>query len=117
MSRREPKLRPAEREAYCRSCDEVISKGTNMISWYSWRNQGMNIHLCLDCVRELKLLLPEGRDQDVQDILETLLKRHFMDTELEWIWIDGDTLKDVDEDLYERIRSKFPEIIDSKRED
>lgn len=117
MNRREPKLRPAERDAYCRSCDEVMSKGTNMISWYSWRNRGMNIHLCLDCVRELKLLLPEGRDQDVQDMLEELLREHFYGEGLEWSYIEGGTLKDQDEDLYERIRSKFPEIIDSKRED
>lgn len=42
-------LRLAERDAFCRACDIKITKGTYMISFYSWRNRGQNIHLCLNC--------------------------------------------------------------------
>ena len=41
--------RQAERDAFCRSCDRVIKKGEDMVSMYSCRNRGQNIHLCLDC--------------------------------------------------------------------
>ena len=42
-------LRPADRDAFCRACDIKITRGTYMISFYSWRNRGQNIHLCLNC--------------------------------------------------------------------
>lgn len=42
-------LRPADRDAFCRACDTKITRGTYMISFYSWRNRGQHIHLCLDC--------------------------------------------------------------------
>lgn len=48
-----PELRPATRPAYCRACDENILKGTDMVSWYSYRNRGMYIHLCLACAMKL----------------------------------------------------------------
>ena len=44
-----PERREAERVAYCRACDKAISKGEEMISFYSWRNRGQNIHICLAC--------------------------------------------------------------------
>jgi hypothetical protein len=42
-------LRPAERSAFCRGCDIKIERGEYMISFYSWRNRGQHIHLCLEC--------------------------------------------------------------------
>lgn len=51
-----PEFRKAERDAFCRSCDKPIKKGTDMISWYSHRNQGMNIHLCLPCAEGIGAL-------------------------------------------------------------
>ena len=50
MSR--PELRKAERIAFCRACDSPINKGTDMVSWYSPRNQGMHIHLCIPCAEK-----------------------------------------------------------------
>lgn len=44
-----PVVRQAERQAFCRSCDCVLEKGTPMVSLYSFRNQGMWIHLCISC--------------------------------------------------------------------
>ena len=52
-----PELRQAERDAYCRSCDKVIAKGDKMLSWYSHRNKGMHIHLCLECVDNIDRLV------------------------------------------------------------
>lgn len=44
-----PVVRNAERQAFCRSCDCTMEKGTPMVSLYSFRNQGMWIHLCIQC--------------------------------------------------------------------
>lgn len=44
-----PVVRQSEREAFCRSCDEAMQKGTPMVSFYSHRNQGMWVHLCISC--------------------------------------------------------------------
>ena len=49
-------IRKAEREAFCRFCDKVIRKGETMFSFYSWRNRGQNIHICLDCIEKFKTL-------------------------------------------------------------
>jgi hypothetical protein len=48
-----PVLRPAERGAYCRSCDTVIPKGTDMVSWFTFRNRGQHIHICLRCAESI----------------------------------------------------------------
>lgn len=45
--------RPAQREANCRWCDKLITKGEVMVTGYSWRNRGMNIHFCLDCAKKV----------------------------------------------------------------
>lgn len=55
----EPSLRKAERDAFCRACDKTIRKNTNMISWYSHRNRGMNIHICLPCSQSIGKLAEE----------------------------------------------------------
>lgn len=49
--------RPAERNAFCRGCDEVIEKGQDMVSTYSWRNRGQYIHFCLDCAKIISKLI------------------------------------------------------------
>lgn len=52
-----PKLRKAERDAACRVCDKWIRKGEQMISWYSYRNRGQNIHIHPECVDRLHALI------------------------------------------------------------
>ena len=54
-----PEFRKAERDAFCRACDKTIKKGTDMVSWYSHRNQGMNIHICLPCAEGIGALAKE----------------------------------------------------------
>lgn len=46
-------IRKAQRQAFCRACDKKIQVGESMLSMYSWRNRGQNIHICLDCVDEI----------------------------------------------------------------
>ena len=41
--------------AYCRCCDVKMPNGTDMVSFWSHRGRGMNVHLCLDCSREIGL--------------------------------------------------------------
>jgi hypothetical protein len=53
-------LRPAERDAFCRYCDEVIKKGDDMLSFYSYRNRGQNIHLHPECVIKMAEEVNEG---------------------------------------------------------
>lgn len=55
-----PEYRLAEQTAHCRVCDrEIIRKQDYMVSWYSFRNRGQNIHICPSCVKTLYYLLPE----------------------------------------------------------
>jgi hypothetical protein len=57
-----PELRKAERNAFCRSCDKTIKKNDEMVSWYSHRNQGMNIHLCLQCAEYIGAMVTEHKN-------------------------------------------------------
>jgi hypothetical protein len=41
--------RECKREAHCRWCDEAIEKGQEMVTGYSWRSRGQNIHFCIPC--------------------------------------------------------------------
>lgn len=45
--------RQAQREAFCRGCDDKIEKGEEMISTYSIRNRGQNIYFCLKCAKDI----------------------------------------------------------------
>jgi hypothetical protein len=45
--------RPAERDAFCRGCDITIKKGSLMITTYSRRNRGQNIHFCIECAKNI----------------------------------------------------------------
>jgi hypothetical protein len=51
-----PEKRKAERDAYCSGCDKEIKKETEMISFYSYRNRGMWIHLCISCSVDIGVL-------------------------------------------------------------
>ena len=46
-------FREAQRDAFCRGCDTKIKKGQPMVSTYSWRNRGQNIHFCVACAEEI----------------------------------------------------------------
>jgi hypothetical protein len=45
--------REAERQAFCRWCDKTIKKGEPMVSGYSWRNRGVNMHFCIGCASKV----------------------------------------------------------------
>ena len=57
-----PEFRKAERNAFCRACDKTIIKGMDMVSWYSHRNQGMNIHICVTCAESIGALAAEHKN-------------------------------------------------------
>lgn len=60
MSRREVLYRQPERNAVCRVCDETIHRNQDyMISWYSYRNTGQYIHICIPCIKDLYKMVPE----------------------------------------------------------
>lgn len=52
---------------FCRVCDMALErKRTPCVSWYSGRNRGQNIHICVPCVKLLGKLVEEneiGKDQ------------------------------------------------------
>jgi uncharacterized protein YlaI len=58
----EAERRPAQRTAYCRSCDKKIHKGEDMISMYSFRNRGQYIHICLECAEKIGNLAKEQNE-------------------------------------------------------
>ena len=61
----EPKYRLAEQTACCRVCDKSIQRKVDyMVSWYSFRNRGQNIHICPTCIKTLYYLLPEELRND-----------------------------------------------------
>lgn len=62
-------LRLAERQAYCRYCDDLIEKGEKMLSFYSHRNKGMYIHLHLDCVKSMNELIVKDNHEKTNDLL------------------------------------------------
>lgn len=46
-------FREAQRDAFCRGCDVKIKKGEHMVTTYSLRNRGQNIHFCTACAEEI----------------------------------------------------------------
>ena len=54
-----PEYRKAERDAFCRVCDNVIKRGEDAVFWYTFRNRGQHICICPSCVEGLYDLLPE----------------------------------------------------------
>jgi len=57
------KIRQAERTAFCRGCDKKIKPKTYMLSMYSYRNRGQNIHFCLDCVDKIHEMNTEHKEK------------------------------------------------------
>lgn len=53
-------------------------------------------------------------NNEYEVVLRELLTKHFWSEELEWSWVEGTTLKDVDEALYLQILSLVPDVIDGK---
>lgn len=51
--------REAKRDCYCRSCDDLIIRGTKVIAMYSHRNKGQHIYLCVRCVNQMNELINE----------------------------------------------------------
>lgn len=52
-----PEYREAKQDAACRVCDKWIKKGEPMVTWYSSRNRGQNIHIHPACVKTLYQLV------------------------------------------------------------
>lgn len=59
VDRRKITKRPVERNAFCRGCDCVIPKGTDVIATYSIRNRGQHIYFCLPCAKDIGQLAGE----------------------------------------------------------
>lgn len=60
-----PEYRLAKQAAYCRVCDRALLKGIDyMVSWYSHRNRGQNIHICPECVKTLNMLIPDKEEKE-----------------------------------------------------
>ena len=55
--------RQAERNAYCRGCDKLIKKGEEMVTTYSSRNRGQNIHFCVNCAKQIGDLVKDDNDE------------------------------------------------------
>lgn len=51
--------REAKKDAWCRCCDGLISKGEYMITGHSHANRGMYMHFHLRCVYRMLTLIPE----------------------------------------------------------
>lgn len=55
-----PTRRFVERDAFCRACDKKLKRESDeAIIWYSFRNTGQNIIICLPCARHLGQLARE----------------------------------------------------------
>lgn len=46
-------IRPAQRLAFCRVCEQDIQKGDEMVTWYTNLSRGQNIHIHPKCVLHL----------------------------------------------------------------
>ena len=54
-----PQVRPAKHKAFCRACDNVIKVNQDMVTWYSHRNRGQHIHICIKCCNNIGRLVWE----------------------------------------------------------
>ena len=52
------------------------------------------------------------REKELESILKKLLKENFCGKDLEWSYIEGYSIQDVDPKLYARIISILPEVIE-----
>lgn len=54
MSSTKPVVKMLERDGYCRVCDNVMTRNEDtVVSWWSSRNRGQSIHICIPCVVDL----------------------------------------------------------------
>jgi len=64
MARNVLERRQMERDAFCRACDKVIKRNTEeAIVWYSWRNKGQHIMICLPCSQKIGEMSGEFSDE------------------------------------------------------
>lgn len=64
MARNVLERRQMERDAFCRACDKVIKRNTEeAIVWYSWRNKGQHIMICLPCSQTIGEMAEEFSDE------------------------------------------------------
>lgn len=54
--------RQAKREAVCHCCDKWIDKGEYMVTGYSSRQRGMNMHFHPDCLKQMYGLMILGEN-------------------------------------------------------
>ena len=60
------KFRLAKRDCYCRGCDKVLKRDTDMLlATYSFRNRGQYIYFCVDCVKEMNKLI-EDKEKEIR---------------------------------------------------
>lgn len=52
-----------------------------------------------------------SREENLEVILKQLLTQHFYGTDLEWGYIEGQSLKSKDLELYLQIAKEIPEVI------
>ena len=50
MKYNHPEYRESTRLGYCRACDKEIKIGEKMVIFHSFRNSGMSVIICKDCV-------------------------------------------------------------------
>jgi len=68
MARNVLERRQMERDAFCRACDKVIKRNTEeAIIWYSWRNKGQHIMICLPCSQKIGEMAGEVYDKNTND--------------------------------------------------
>jgi len=59
---RDIQFRPAQRTCFCRGCDKEIAPNTEkIITFYSFRNRGQHIHICVPCVESFSALIAEEK--------------------------------------------------------
>lgn len=55
-----------------------------------------------------------SREKHLETILKQLLVQHFHKRSLEWSYIDGCSLVDIDRELYLQIMEVMPEVVNAK---
>jgi hypothetical protein len=60
-------FREAKRDAFCRGCDTKIEKGEHMVTTYSFRNQGQNIHFCVACADEIGRMVKDHENVTLKE--------------------------------------------------
>jgi hypothetical protein len=56
--------RNAERDCFCRVCNNTVKKGTPAVFWDNWRRSAGNGILCPSCVETIYNLLPKDTSNE-----------------------------------------------------